>query len=202
VTDPTPTSPDAVPAQPDLMRSAFTPPVLTESVQTPPNGVPLHQPLSHQPLSDQPLSPHQPLSDQPLSPHQPLSDQLLWDHQAPQPPARPSRAPIIALTTLAVVFAIVAGLFTALYAGARSDRDDTATARADKERTLADVTERQDAADEALESKRSRESILTDEHDLLTRCVEAAKGYFDLPAEQSPESSRLFRIMYEVCPQI
>ncbi|WP_158852035.1 hypothetical protein [Saccharothrix deserti] len=122
--------------------------------------------------------------------------------QMPQPVARPSRAPIIALTTLAAVFAIVAGLFTVLYVGETSDRDQVAATRADKEGALSDLTEKQDEADNTLETNRSRESTLTSEHDLLTQCVDAAKAYFDLPPEQSPESSRLFRIMYDVCPQI
>lgn len=120
----------------------------------------------------------------------------------PPPPARPSRAPIVALIAVAAVLALVTGLFTVLYLGERTDRDALAATRADQERSLADVAERQDRADETLESNRSRESTLTATHDLLTQCVEAAKGYFDLPAEQSPESSRLFRIMYDICPQI
>jgi hypothetical protein len=124
-------------------------------------------------------------------------------HQpTPPPPARPSRAPIVALTALAAVFALVAGVFTVLYLGERADRDALAAARADQERSLADVSGKQEEADATLETNRSRESTLSTEHDLLTRCVEAAKGYFDLPPEQSPESSRLFRIMYDVCPQI
>ncbi|MER5265315.1 hypothetical protein ABTZ99_24875 [Actinosynnema sp. NPDC002837] len=124
-------------------------------------------------------------------------------HQpTPPPPARPGRAPIVALTALAAVFAIVAGLFTVLYLGERADRNALAATRADQERTLADVSGKQEEADATLETNRSRESTLSTEHDLLTRCVEAAKGYFDLPPEQSPESSRLFRIMYDVCPQI
>ncbi|MCC8251083.1 hypothetical protein [Saccharothrix luteola] len=124
-------------------------------------------------------------------------------HQpTPPPPARPSRAPIVALTALAAVFALVAGLFTVLYLGERADRNALAATRADQERTLADVSGKQEEADATLETNRSREFTLSTEHDLLTRCVEAAKGYFDLPPEQSPESSRLFRIMYDVCPQI
>lgn len=117
-------------------------------------------------------------------------------------PARPGRAPIAALIAAAAVLALVTGLFTVLYLGERSDRDAVAATRADRERSLADVAAKQDEADATLETNRSRESTLTTEHDLLTECVEAAKGYFDLPAEQTPESSRLFRIMYDVCPQI
>lgn len=120
----------------------------------------------------------------------------------PTPPAPAGRAPIVALTVLAAVFALVTGLFTVLYLGERADRDAIAATRADQERSLADVTGKQDAADATLATNRSRESALSSEHDLLTRCVEAAKGYFDLPPGQSPESSRLFRVMYDVCPQI
>ncbi|MFD0204641.1 MULTISPECIES: hypothetical protein [Saccharothrix] len=121
---------------------------------------------------------------------------------APPPTTGPSRAPIVALTALAAVFALVAGLFTVLYLGERTDRDTIATTRADRERTLATVAERQEQADATLGTNRSRESTLTTQHDLLTRCVEAAKGYFALPPGQTPESSRLFRVMYDVCPQI
>jgi hypothetical protein len=120
----------------------------------------------------------------------------------PPPPAPPSRAPIVALTVLAAVFALVAGLFTVLHLGERADRDAIAATRADQERRLADVAGKQDEVDATLETNRSRESTLSTEHDLLTRCVEAAKGYFALPPERTPESSRLFRIMYDICPQI
>ncbi len=116
-------------------------------------------------------------------------------------PARPSRAPIVALTALAAVLALATGLFTLLYLGERADRDAIAATRQDTERTLADVAEEQGETDATLETNRSRESTLTTEHGLLTRCVEAAKGYFALPPEQTPESSRLFRIMYDVCPR-
>jgi uncharacterized protein HemX len=121
--------------------------------------------------------------------------------QSPQP-APSGRAPIVALIAVAAVLALVTGLFTVLYLGERTDRDAVAATRADRERGLADVAAKQDEADATLETNRSRESTLTSEHDLLTQCVEAAKGYFDLPAEQTPESSRLFRIMYDICPQI
>ncbi|PSL45270.1 hypothetical protein B0I31_12747 [Saccharothrix carnea] len=121
---------------------------------------------------------------------------------APPPTTGPSRAPVVALSALAAVFALVAGLFTALYLGERTDRDTIASTRADQERTLANVTGRQEQADATLETNRSRESTLTTQHDLLTQCVEAAKGYFALPPGQTPESSRLFRVMYDVCPQI
>ncbi|NUS62282.1 MAG: hypothetical protein HOQ46_01385 [Saccharothrix sp.] len=127
---------------------------------------------------------------------------LPLEYQPSPRPARPGRAPIVALIAAAAVLALVTGLFTVLYLGERADRDAVAATRADQERSLADVAVKQDEADATLETNRSRESTLTVEHDLLTECVEAAKGYFDLPAEQTPESSRLFRIMYDVCPQI
>ncbi|MCE6994081.1 hypothetical protein LZG04_04530 [Saccharothrix sp. S26] len=123
-------------------------------------------------------------------------------HPPSAPPARAGRAPLVALTALAAVLAVATGVFTVLYLGERADRDATAATRAEQERTLADVTAKQGAADTTLEGNRSRESTLTAEHDLLTQCVDAAKGYFALPPEQTPESSRLFRIMYDVCPQI
>ena len=119
----------------------------------------------------------------------------------PGPPVRASDAEREAVVR-ALTEAAGEGRLTLEELGERTDRDALAATRADQERSLADVAGRQDRADETLESNRSRESTLTATHDLLTQCVEAAKGYFDLPAEQSPESSRLFRVMYDICPQI
>ncbi|MFJ6676264.1 hypothetical protein ACIQMJ_34630 [Actinosynnema sp. NPDC091369] len=169
-------TPFAPPAStsPDPTPPDPTPSALTPSAFTPPNGVP----LAHDPAPAAGAAP------------------------SPEPPGPPSRTPIVVLTAVAAVLAVVAGLFTVLYLGERTDRDATAAARADRERTLADVTAKQDEADSALETNRSRESVLEGEHDLLTECADAAKAYFDLPPEQTPESSRLFRIMYDVCPQI
>jgi hypothetical protein len=129
--------------------------------------------------------------------------------QQPQPtgqqpqPATPSRAPIVVLTVMATVFALATAVFTFLYLGERADRDAAAATRADRERVLADVRGRQDELDRALGTNRTRETALTTDNNLLTTCVEAAKQYFDLPpGQQSPERSRVFRVMYDVCPKI
>ncbi|QFZ22374.1 hypothetical protein [Saccharothrix syringae] len=118
------------------------------------------------------------------------------------PVARPNRAPLIALTALAALFAATTGLLTALYTSAAGERDEHVVSRAQRELALTGVAEQQEQVDQALADHRSRESALSGEHDLLTRCAEAAEAYFDLPPEQSPESSRLFRVMYDVCPLI
>ena len=156
------------------------------------------------PEPDRVFTPPTPFTAQPTPPVPTPPNGMPLPYGQPQlpPPARPSRAPIIALTALAAAFAIATGLFTVLYLGERGDRDAVAATRADQERTLTDLAGKQDDADATLETNRSRESTLTAEHDLLTQCVEAAKGYFDLPPEQTPESSRLFRVMYDICPQI
>lgn len=156
------------------------------------------------PEPDRAFTPFAPLAPPAATPPVPTPPNgVPLPHQPPPgPPARPNRAPTVALTVLAAVLALVTGLFTVLYLGERADRDAFATTRADQERTLADVAGKQEEADATLETNRSRESALSTEHDLLTRCVEAAKGYFDLPPERTPESSRLFRIMYDICPQI
>ncbi|MFD1147387.1 hypothetical protein [Saccharothrix hoggarensis] len=139
----------------------------------------------------------------PYPPH-PEFPPNLFQPEMRQPSATRSggRVPIVVLTALAVVFAVVAGVFTALYASERAELDRTTATRADRERALADVTAQQAEADRTLDTTRSRETTLTAEHDLLTECVDAAKGYFDLPPGPSPESSRLFGVMYDVCPQI
>ncbi|XVS62818.1 hypothetical protein ACQPYE_31840 [Actinosynnema sp. CA-299493] len=170
--------------EPDRVFTPSSPtPVPTPSSLTPPSPVPALTPASGP-------APTPPNGVPPQ--HEPT----------PPPPARPSRTPIVALIALAAVLALVTGLFTVLYLGERADRDAIAATRSDQERSLADVTGKQEEVDATLETNRSRESTLSGEHDLLTRCVEAAKGYFDLPPEQTPESSRLFRVMYDVCPQI
>ncbi|MDU0289047.1 hypothetical protein [Saccharothrix longispora] len=115
---------------------------------------------------------------------------------------RPGRAPVVVLTALAVVFAVVAAVFTVLHADAGDERDRLTAARLEEERALSGLQAQQEEADRVLEDNRSRHTTLTTRHDVLTRCVDAAKAYFDLPPLDSPESSRLFRIMYEVCPQV
>ncbi|GAB2987599.1 hypothetical protein [Saccharothrix stipae] len=155
----------------------------------------------------QPFGP--PLAPPPLTPESPSGQaQQFPVLQPPQPPpaqpppARPSRAPVVVLIALAAVLAIATATFTVLYFGERADRDGVAATRVDRERGLADLREQQDELDAALESNRSRESTLSIENGLLSTCVEAAKGYFDLPAGQTPESSRLFEVMYDTCPLI
>ncbi|WP_148088970.1 hypothetical protein [Saccharothrix texasensis] len=175
---------------------AFTPtPSATPSPTPPPTPAPT-------PFASTPPAPTPP-AGVPSSPAPTPPNGVPLQHgPTPPPPARPSRKPVVVLTALAAVLALATGLFTVLYLGERADRDALAATRSDQERSLADVTGKQEEVDATLESNRSRESTLSGEHDLLTRCVEAAKGYFDLPPEQTPESSRLFRVMYDVCPQI
>ncbi|NUT48779.1 MAG: hypothetical protein HOV94_15945 [Saccharothrix sp.] len=103
---------------------------------------------------------------------------------------------------LAAALVVATGVFTALYLGERADRDGVAATRQDRERSVAEVRDRQGPADRRLADDRDRASALTTENDLLTSCVDAARAYFDLPPGQTPESSRLFRVMYDVCPQI
>ncbi|MBY8854097.1 hypothetical protein K7G98_40050, partial [Saccharothrix sp. MB29] len=90
-------------------------------------------------------------------------------------------------------------VFTVLHADAGDERDRLTAARLEEERALSGLQAQQEEADRVLEDNRSRHTTLTTRHDVLTRCVDAAKAYFDLPPLDSPESSRLFRIMYEVC---
>ena len=113
-----------------------------------------------------------------------------------------NRAPIIALSTVVVLFLAVAAVFTALYFTERTETDRLDTARAAQESTAADLATEQEEADESLAAKRSRESDLKGERHLLTQCVEATKAYFKLPVGDSAESKRLFEIMYDVCPRI
>jgi type IV secretory pathway VirB10-like protein len=164
----------------------MTTPEADRQPTTPPEPFPVSQPLPPAQPSAQPTTP-------PLQP-QPAATQ-------PQP-TTPSRAPIVVLTVMATVFALAATVFTFLYFGERADRDGTAATRADRERVLAEVRGRQDELDRALGANRTREAALTTDNNLLSTCVEAAKQYFDLPPGQSPERSRVFRVMYDVCPKI
>lgn len=154
------------------------------------------QPQPQLPLQALPLS-LPPLPPESLPPESPES-------LPPGSTALPSRnrTPVIALSALAAFFAIVTGLFTWLLVNESATRDRHAAIRAEDERVAAEIADQLEQADQNLAGTRSHESALTAQQDLLTRCVDATKGYFDLPPEDTPESSRLFRIMYDVCPQI
>ncbi|MEU7527795.1 hypothetical protein AB0A74_18840 [Saccharothrix sp. NPDC042600] len=113
-----------------------------------------------------------------------------------------SRAPIIALAAVAALFLATAAVFTVLFLNERTETDRLTSAKAAQDSTAADVAKEREDADKSLADKRSQHSALDAEHDLLTQCVEATKAYFKLPVGDSPESERLFKIMYDVCPRI
>ncbi|MFI9814443.1 hypothetical protein [Saccharothrix variisporea] len=113
-----------------------------------------------------------------------------------------NRAPIVALSAVAALFLATAAVFTVLYFGQRSETDRLTTARATEESTAADVAREREEADQSLEEKRSRKSSLDSQQSVLTKCTEATKAYMKLPVGDSPESNRLFQIMYETCPLI
>jgi hypothetical protein len=113
-----------------------------------------------------------------------------------------NRAPIVALSVVTALFLATAAVFTVLYFGQRSDTARLTTARATEESTAADVAREREEADKSLADKRSRKSDLEAENSVLTRCTEATKAYMKLPAGDSAESDRLFKIMYETCPLV
>ncbi|MEU4446062.1 hypothetical protein AB0K14_31945 [Actinosynnema sp. NPDC050801] len=175
----------------------MTTPEADRQPTTPPQpfAQPFAPPLAPPPFTSEPAS-GQAQQFPALQPPQPPQSQ-----PAP-PPARPSRAPVVVLIALAAVLAIATATFTVLYFGERADRDGVAATVVDRERSLADLRGQQEELDAALESNRSRQSTLSTENGLLSTCVEAAKGYFDLPPGRTPESSRLFEVMYDTCPLI
>lgn len=113
-----------------------------------------------------------------------------------------NRAPIVVLSAVAALFLATAAVFTVLYFGQRSETTRLTTAHAAEQSTAADVVREREEADESLAEKRSRKSSLESEQSVLTKCTEATKAYLKLPVGDSPESNRLFEIMYEMCPLI
>ncbi|MEJ2857327.1 MULTISPECIES: hypothetical protein [unclassified Saccharothrix] len=113
-----------------------------------------------------------------------------------------NRAPIIVLSVVAALFLATAAVFTVLYFDQSSETDRLTTARSAEESTAADVAKEREEADESLKEKRSRKSALDSEQSVLTKCTEATKAYLKLPVGDSPESDRLFKIMYEICPLV
>ncbi|XVV01831.1 hypothetical protein ACQPW3_31225 [Actinosynnema sp. CA-248983] len=113
-----------------------------------------------------------------------------------------SRAPIIALSAVAALFLATAAVFTVLFVNERNETDRLTAARAAQETAAGEVAKERAEADKSLADKRSRQNDLDAERDLLTQCVDATKAYFKLPVGNSPESDRLFKIMYDICPKI
>ncbi|MEU5694464.1 hypothetical protein [Actinosynnema sp. NPDC020468] len=195
------TSPYAAPVQPTLDQFPASPPygrpVLDQFPQSPAYGTPVPpSPPYGVPVAQFPPSPAYgtPAVTPPES---------TGYHQPPAPAAKPAgRKPIVVLGVLAGVFLVVAGVFLALYLVKNGEYDRTSANRAEKDRELSSVKDDQGKEKKTLEGNKSKESSLKNEHDLLTQCVDASKAYLALPRGVTPESTRLFNIMYDICPQI
>ncbi|GAA3869507.1 hypothetical protein GCM10022243_38730 [Saccharothrix violaceirubra] len=203
MTSPDPHSnPYGVPAQPDPAQQQYGQPQYTQPYEPQPQPQP-------QPQYNQVYTPAQGGQLVPTEQPNPYATPAqgtpygAYAQPRPQPQQQPRRKPpILVLSIVAAVLAVVAGVFTVLYVTKNGELGDTTAARAGKDGELAGVKDDQAKADKGLSDNKSKESSLKDEHDLLTQCVDATKAYFALPAGQTPESSRLFRIMYDICPKI
>ncbi|MGX7824877.1 hypothetical protein ACTG9Q_07275 [Actinokineospora sp. 24-640] len=123
----------------------------------------------------------------------------------PAPPAKKSKTPVIGLAAVAVLLAVAAGVFTALYFGQQSEADRFATERVEKQKEVdaanGDLAKAEDAAKSAtdeLEGHQSRLSSLRSEERQIKTCTEAARGYLRADRD-TPESDKWFDKMYDSC---
>jgi hypothetical protein len=103
--------------------------------------------------------------------------------QAPEPePARveprksgKNPALVVPLAAAAVLFLVLAIVFGALYAGAKSDTDKATAQAADKERQLADANKQLREATDSLATAKEGKTAAENKNNGLAKCGDAAK---------------------------
>jgi type II secretory pathway component PulM len=89
--------------------------------------------------------------------------------------SRKKPALVVPLAAAAVLFLVLAVVFGALYAGAKSDTDKATAQAADKERQVSDLNKQLQEATESLATAKEGKTAAENKNNGLAKCGDAAK---------------------------